>query len=101
MELGGEVAWDVQAEVDIPAVAEQAEKRARRRGTFGADGAAGEDLNFLQPGFGPVGALRLDADAGFECNVLAVFADDFDAAVFAGDGDLTVDQGKGGAAELA
>jgi len=55
MELGGEVAWDVQAEVDIPAVAEEAGKQARRR-AFGAYGAICEDLDFLQQGPGLLGA---------------------------------------------
>jgi hypothetical protein len=56
MELGGEVAWDVQAEVDVPAIAaKEAGKQARGR-AFGADGAVGEDLDFLEQGLGSLGA---------------------------------------------
>ena len=100
MQLGGEVAWDVQAEVDIPTVAEQSEKRARR-GTFSANGAVGENLDFLEQGLGSLGARLLSDDAGLEGNVRAIFPDDFDAAVFAGDDDLAVDQGQSSATKLA
>jgi len=55
MKLGGEVSWDVQAEVDIPTAAEQSEKRAGR-GAFRADGGVGEDLDFFEQGFGLLGA---------------------------------------------
>ena len=51
MEFSGEVARDVQAEVDIPTAAEEAEEGAGGRGALGADGAVGEDLDFLQQGF--------------------------------------------------
>lgn len=101
MEFRGEVAWDVQAEVDIPTAAEEAEEGAGGRGALGADGAVGEDFDFLEQGFGLLGAGLLDDNAGLESNVLSIFADDLNAAVFGGNGDLAIDEWQGGAAKFA
>jgi hypothetical protein len=58
MEFGGDVARDVQTEVDIPTAAEESEKPTGRR-AFSADRSVcpvGEDLDFLEQGSGFLGA---------------------------------------------
>jgi len=42
-----------------------------------------------------------DADTGFEGDVVAVFADDFDATVHAVDVEMSADEREGGGAEFA
>jgi hypothetical protein len=55
VEFCGEVARDVQAEVDVPTVAEEAEESAGLRRALGADGTVGEDFDFFEQGFGLLG----------------------------------------------
>jgi hypothetical protein len=101
MELGGEVAWDVQAEVDIPTACRRGRKRSRRRGTLGADGAVGEDLDFLEQGFG---LLALDSWTTTRASRAMSWRSSPMTSMppfLAVDGDLAVDEGQGGAAEFA
>lgn len=95
VEVGGEVAGDVEAVADGPVAA---------AGGFGAPGlndGAGFDGDAVEEGVGVGAAGGVGGDAGFEGDVAAVFAEDVDAAVLAADGEATVEEWDGGGAGLA
>jgi hypothetical protein len=95
VEVGGEVARDEQAVVDRPVAV------AGSVGTFGLDGGAGFDGDFVEEGLGVGPAAGACGYMGFEGDVLTIFADDVDAAVLAVDVKMSVDEGNGGGADFA
>jgi len=95
VKLAGELMRDEELVSDRPIV------DAGGAGAVGFNGAAGLDGDFLEHGFGFGLAAGAGAYAGFEGDVLAVFTDDFDAAVHAVDVEVSVDEGEGGGADFA
>jgi len=95
LELRGEMVGNVEFVAYGP-VAVAGDLRA-----VGLDGGAGVDGDLVEDRVGVGLAGGADADAGFEGDVLAVFADDFDAAVLAVDAEMSADEGEGGGAEFA
>jgi hypothetical protein len=67
----------------------------------GFDRSAGLDGDLVEEGGGFGLAAGAGGDAGFEGDILAVFADDFDAAVLAVDVEVPADEREGGGAEFA
>ena len=95
VELAGELARDEELIAHGPIVV------AGGAGAVRFDGSAGGDGDFVEHGFGFGLATGVGADTGFEGDVVAVLADDFDAAVHAVDVDATVDEGESGGADFA
>ena len=96
VEVGGEMMRDVELVARGPVAVAEDGMRA-----VGFDGAAGFDSDLVEDGGGFGLAAGVDAHAGFEGDVLAVFADDFDAAVLGVYVEVPVDEGEGGGADFA
>ena len=95
VEVCGEVVGDVELVAYGPVAA------AGDFGAVGFDRAAGGDGDLAEDVGGVGLAAGAGGDAGFEGDVLAVFADDFDAAVHAFDVEVSADEGEGGGTEFA